>query len=301
VKLDLRQVRCFVVVAERRSFTRAAEELYIAQQAVSQQIKALESVLGVDLLKRSSRQVELTRAGTVFLADCRRLLAAADCAVAKAQAAARGEAGILRLVYTLSAAYDTVPRLLARLGERHPQLTVEAREVFGADVLPLLSTSKCDVALAPSTAYPPGELSQQLVRLEPLQLAVGEGHELAGGPAVPLARLRDERLEVWPREVAPGCYDAIVSACRAAGFEPRLDEHAAGSTVWGYIAQGRGLGLVVRSMCEQLPRGIRVVDIGPPQPAPVRITAVWLKDGAVPTLDRLLEAAAQLSVEQSWT
>src|SRR5262249_45524618 len=90
--IELRQMRTFAAVAERRNFTRAADDLHIAQQAVSQQIKALERALGVTLLRRSSRRVELTAEGTVFLADCRRVLAAADRAARRVRAATRGEA-----------------------------------------------------------------------------------------------------------------------------------------------------------------------------------------------------------------
>jgi LysR substrate binding domain len=101
--------------------------------------------------------------------------------------------------------------------------------------------------------------------------------------------------------MAPGYYDAVVGACRAAGFEPRLDEHGAGSTVWGYIAQGRGIGLVVQSLREQLPSGVRLLDLGSPQPPPLSITAVWLMDGGAPAVDRFLEVAAQVSAEHAWT
>src|SRR5262249_57068796 len=75
---DLRQLRSFVAVAERGSFTRAADDLYVAQQAVSQQVKALEKALGVTLLWRTSRRAELTPAGKNFPADCPRVLSAAD-------------------------------------------------------------------------------------------------------------------------------------------------------------------------------------------------------------------------------
>jgi len=133
-----------------------------------------------------------------------------------------------------------VPALLDRLTARHPQLKVEAREVFAEDIPRLLTTDVCDLALAPATIYPPAELSQQLIRLEPLQLAVSEGHKLSDRTAVALDTLHDEQFEVWPREMVPGYYDAVVGACRAAGFEPRLDEHGAGSTVWGYKRRDAG-------------------------------------------------------------
>jgi DNA-binding transcriptional LysR family regulator len=95
--LELRHLRTFVAVAERRSFTRAADDLHVAQQAVSQQIKALERSLGVSLLRRTPRRVDLTPERDVFLGDCRRLLASADRAARRVKAAARGEVGTLRL------------------------------------------------------------------------------------------------------------------------------------------------------------------------------------------------------------
>src|SRR5512132_3132481 len=128
-------MRYFVAVAEHGNFTRAAEELHVAQQAVSQQIRVLEATLAVTLVDRSSRRVELTPAGAVFLADAKRLLAASDRAVERVQAAARGELGTLRLVYTLVTAYETTPSLLELLRTRHPELRVSAREVYSAEIV----------------------------------------------------------------------------------------------------------------------------------------------------------------------
>ncbi len=295
---DLRQMRYFVTVAEHGSFTRAADELHVAQQAVSQQIRSLEATLGVTLLLRNSRQVELTTAGTVFLADARRVLAASDRAVRRVQAAARGEAGTLRLVYTLATAYVTTPALLDALSDRHADLKVSAREVYGADIGGLVLNGECDLALAPMTSYPRG-LRQRLVRREVLRLAVSSAHPLASAGQVGLGSLRDERFEVWPRHMSPGYYDVVVGACRAAGFEPALDEHGAGSTVWGYIAQGRGAGLVVGSLFEQLPAGIALVDLAPPRPT-LALNAVWLDDGEAPAVGRFLEVAAALAAARGW-
>jgi DNA-binding transcriptional LysR family regulator len=291
-------MRYFVAVAEHGNFTRAADELHVAQQAVSQQVRALEATLAVTLLRRSSRKVELTPAGAVFLGDARRLLAASDRAVRRVQAAARGEAGILRLVYTLATAYETTPSLLELLSERHPQLKVSAREVFGADVADLLLGGRCDLALAPMTSYPHG-LRQRLVRREVLRLAISARHPLAEADQVDLAALEHERFEVWPRQMSPGYYDVVVGACRAAGFEPSLDERGAGGTVWGYIAQGRGAGLVVSSLFEQLPPGITLVDLAPPRPT-LALNAVWVDDPEQPAIDRCLDAVASLAAEHGW-
>jgi DNA-binding transcriptional LysR family regulator len=294
---ELRQLRTFAAVAQRRSFTRAADDLHIAQQAVSQQIKTLERSLGVTLLQRTPRRVELTPAGNVFLADCRRVLAAADRAASRARAAARGEAGTLRLAYTLTTAWDTIPRLLARLNEVHPQVKVEAREVFGADIPEVLLAERYDLALAPMTSYPKG-FHSRTVRREPLRIALSNTHPLARRKRIALATLAGRLFEVWPRDMAPGFYDTVVGACRTAGFEPQLDEQATGNTVWGNLARGRGVALINASLAEQLPRGITLVELTQPA-ATLTYDAVW-HQGKPPLIQRSLEVAAQLANQAGW-
>jgi DNA-binding transcriptional LysR family regulator len=294
---ELRQLRTFAAVAQRHSFTRAADDLHIAQQAVSQQIKALERSLGVTLLRRSPRRVELTAEGEVFLADCRRVLAAADRAARRVQAAARGEAGTLRLAYTLTTVWDTIPRLLARLSQVHPQVKVEAREVFGADIPELLVAERYDLALAPMTSYPRG-FHTRTVRREPLRVALSETDPLARRKSIGLATLADRLFEVWPRDMAPGFYDTVVGTCRTAGFEPSLDEQAAGNTVWGNLTRGRGVALINASLAEQLPRGITLVDLAPPN-ATLSYDAVW-HQGQRPLIQQSLHVAAQLANEEGW-
>jgi DNA-binding transcriptional LysR family regulator len=295
---EVRQMRYFTAVAEQGSFTEAARQLHVTQQAVSQQVRALERLLGVTLLVRSSRKVELTPEGLVFLSDCRRVLAGADRAARRVQAAARGEAGTLRLVYTLVSAFETVPLLLAHLERDYPLLKVDAREVFGADVGTLLRDGACDLALAPLTSYP-DDIRQRTVRREVVRLAVGEGHRFAASEQIELASVRDETLELWPHEMAPGYYDAIIAACRTAGFEPRVDLRGAGSTVWGYIAEGRGIGLVVSSLIEQLPHGIKLVDLAPPRPM-LTVNAVWRQDQELPVVERFFDSVKRLGEEQHW-
>jgi DNA-binding transcriptional LysR family regulator len=294
----VRQLRTFAAVAERHSFTRAADDLHIAQQAVSQQIRALEQSLGVTLLERSSRRVTLTPEGSVFLADCSRVLSAADRASKRVRAAARGEVGSLRLAFTLTTVWDTIPVLLARLGTLCPQLKVEAREVFGGDIEELLTSGRYDLALAPLTSYA-HSLQHRTIRRERLRVALGDRHTMADSDAIELSALGDEQFEIWPREMAPGFYDAVVGVCRAAGFEPSLDERAAGNTVWGNIARGRGVALINGSLIEQLPRGIKLVNVADPQPK-LTIDAVWHGREILPIVQRALEAAALLASERHW-
>jgi DNA-binding transcriptional LysR family regulator len=295
---DLRQMRYVVEVAREGGITRAALNLHVAQQAVSQQIKAVETALGVQLLERTHRGVELTAAGEAFVQEARRALNAADRVGQRAQAAARGELGTLRLAYTLATVYETLPVLIDALAAKHPELKVTPREVFAEDIERLLADERIDLALAPHVGHRSG-LDQRPIRLEPFVAAVAENHPLAAEPQIPLAALADETIELWPHTMSPGYYDSVVAACRDAGFEPRLDEQAAGSTVWGHIARGRGVGLVVGSLRHQLPRGLTLLPLATPAPT-LNIDLVWPIDRTTPAIRRLIVVADRLAHDQGW-
>ena len=295
---ELRQMRYVVEVAAQRNFSRAAERLHVAQQALSQQIKAVETQLGLPLFTRNNRGVELTPAGAVFVQEARRVLSAADRAVARAQSVARGEAGSVRLAYTLTSVYETLPAIVERVEAQHPALKLELREVFGSDVPALLADGKHDLALCPRTSFPP-EFERGELRREPFVLAIASDHPAARHSPAALDSFADERFELWPREMSPGFYDAVVSACRGAGFEPKLDEHTAGSTVWRNIAQGRGVGLVVRSLVDQLPRGIELLALAEPMPLLI-LDLVWHRETVSPAARHVVEAATRLAAERRW-
>jgi len=295
---DLRQMRYVVEVAREGGFTRAAANLHVAQQAVSQQVKAVEGALGVQLFERTSRGVELTAAGEVFVQEARRALNAADRVGQRAQAAARGEVGSLRLGYTLATVYETLPALIDALAAEHPGLRVRPREVFAEDVAGLLADERIDLALGPHVGHRAG-LDQHPVRLEPFVAAVPENHPLAAEEQVPLAALADQLIELWPQSMSPGYYDAVVAACRSAGFEPRLDEQAAGSTVWGDIARGKGVGLVVASLRHQLPLGLTLRPLRPPAPS-LAIDLAWPTERTTPAVRRLIEVADRLAQDRGW-
>jgi DNA-binding transcriptional LysR family regulator len=296
---DLRQMRYFVKVAELGSFTAAAAELHVAQQAVSQQVRAIEQMLGVVLLRRAPRAVTPTAAGDVFLRESKRVLEAAERTFDRTRSASRGEVGTLRIAYTLTSAYETFPELQSALRRSIPGLDVVSREVFGGDVPALLANGAFHLALAPRWPLPYGFASQPL-RREPFVAALAERHYLADSEGIELSTLRDEPIELWPHHMAPGFYDAVVAACRGAGFEPRLDRNAAGSVVWRTIAEGRGVGLVVKSLERQLPRGVRLVPLRPPHPAPLHIDLIWLEDPVDPALERFCELALETATAEDW-
>ena len=291
-------MRYVVAVAREHSFSRAAETLHVAQQAVSQQVRLVEKALGIELFERTNRGVAITSAGEVFVQEARRTLNAADRVAPRAQAAARGEAGTLRIAYTLATVYETLPALLDALAAEQPELRLRPREVFGVDVDGLVHDERFDLALAPRIALGSG-LDHRTVRREDFVVAVAEDDPLAGREQVGLSELAGEVLQVWPREMSPGYYDAVLAACRSAGFEPTVAEQAAGSTVWGDIAHGDGFGLVVASLGRQLPAGLRLVALEPPAPT-LTIDLIGSVERRTPGVERLLEVAERLTDDNGW-
>jgi len=125
VHIELRHLRYFLAVAEELNFSRAAERLHIAQPALSAQIRALESQVGCELFARTTRKVELTANGEMLLEDARDILERVDSAVAKLQAASRGERGLLRIGFVAHGAGETGTEIMRRFAEAFPSIETE--------------------------------------------------------------------------------------------------------------------------------------------------------------------------------
>jgi DNA-binding transcriptional LysR family regulator len=179
-----------------------------------------------------------------------------------------------------------------------PELKLRPREVFGVDVEELIHSERFELAVAPRMTLGRG-LDRRAVRREDFVVAVAEGHPLAQRDRVALRQFEDQVLQVWPREMSPGYYDAVLAACRAAGFEPRVAEEAAGSTVWRDIARGEGFGLVVASIGLQLPAGLSLVGLERPPPT-LTIDLISSAERRTPGAERVREVAQRLTAERAW-
>src|SRR5262249_39650286 len=126
----LRQLRYFVAVAEELHFARAAQRLHIAQQSLSFQIKQLEDELGTPLFERTTRHVELTVAGRVFLKEVQSVFDPLQRGIETARPAGRGEVGRLVLGYVSTTLYNIMPPTVRLFRERYPDVEVVLREMI---------------------------------------------------------------------------------------------------------------------------------------------------------------------------
>jgi DNA-binding transcriptional LysR family regulator len=214
---DLRQLRTFVALAEELSFTRAAERLFVGQQAVSKSVRQLERELGVELVERTTHDVRLTAAGAALLEAGRPALAAADAAFAAAREAGRGLTGTIRVGVSPAVSPLDRQEVVDVLRRGAPDVSVSLLEVRPRDVRRLLRARELDLVLARTSDDAP-DVDSASLRPTPAVLCVPAGHRLAGGDPVGLAQLDGERLLTWsPRGTA--FTDLLLTRLAAAGAQ----------------------------------------------------------------------------------
>jgi DNA-binding transcriptional LysR family regulator len=247
--VELRHLRYFVAVAEERHFGRAAERLHIAQPPLSQQIRRFEAELGVPLLYRTTRSVELAPAGEALLERAREILAAFDSAVEDARRAARGEYGRLAIGFTGSSTYAMLPTIAAAMRTELPGVVLDLR---GELLTPAQVARLVDGTLDLGLLRPPvreRELSTEVLHSEPLLAVLPNSHPLANADAVPLELLREEPFVTYPSHFRSVVHDAVEGACAAHGFKPvAAHEVAETATLVSFVAAGLGVSLVPASV-----------------------------------------------------
>jgi DNA-binding transcriptional LysR family regulator len=266
--LDLRQLRYFVAVAEEGHVTRAAERLGMGQPPLSQQIKALEAQLGIQLFRRKPRGVELTESGRVLLEEAQVILARLELAERAALSTARGEQGQLRVGVAPTAPFHPfVPQVIRGFREAFPGVRVTLDECLSRQAVQELKEAQLDAAFVRAELPELGELTVYRLIEEPMVVALPAAHPLvqeATEPPRPLSDFARETFIVFARVEGPGMFDATMAACLRAGFTPRLGQEAPRITsTLGLVAVGLGVALVPASMRRVHMDGVAYCDLIP--------------------------------------
>ena len=290
--VTLAQLAYFVAVAEELNFTRAAERLHVSQSPLSQAIRALETNLGVALLKRTSRHVELTAAGEELLPAARAALAAVEHVMAIAHAAAGGEQ-LLRVGFVAYGACDVIDRALAAFAAPHSDLRLQTRQADFSDPTAGLAEGRVDAAFLRLPVLAP-ELEIEALTSEPRVAVLPAWHPLAGRESITIGDLADEhwlqmpgRDQLWR--------DFWLATSHREGVAPllgpearTLDEQLAATATGGYVS------LAPQSVAGSYQRaGISYVPVVGIEPSVVAIG--WRRGDRREGVRRFVSSALQLA------
>ena len=214
--MELRHLRYFVAVAEELNFTRAAARLRTAQPSLSQQIRRLERDVGVQLLERTNRRVQLTVAGRAFLREAREILSHAERAVQAAVRADAGQMGTLSVGVMPAAEIQILPRILPAVASRLPDITLSLHSVLFADALAGLRNQSLDVSFLWAPVEEPDLKTYEVLKQRVL-VALPAGHPLTRLSRVPLERLREFPCVAPSRRAPPALHDLIGTIQRLSG------------------------------------------------------------------------------------
>lgn len=299
--MELRHLRYFVAVAEELHFHRAAERLHISQPPLSQQIRALEAELGVQLLERNRRSVSLTAAGAVYLHEAREILAAVEHATETARSVARGESGRLAVGFVGSAMHGALPDVLRAHRRAYPKVALALRELPTAGQLEALASGRIDVGVLRPPVLEPA-LAFETIHTEPFVVALPADHPLAAEDEVALVALLDEPFVLLARREAPGLHLSLNEAMFAAGGIPRVVQEAREmQTVVGLVAAGLGVSLVPASVGADAHHGVAYRPVAG-EPPVVELALAWKPDALTPVVEAFLATArAQMAATARWT
>ena len=255
--MELRQLKAFVAVAEERNFTRAAAGLHLAQSGLSATIRSLERELHAQLFVRTTRQVELTRAGEVLLAEARRTLAAAR-AAAEAVAAVEGlERGSMTLGIMQASSFIDLPRLLIAFRTAYPGIELKLQQASAAELGHMLHERVVDLIFTIGAEQTGPDVLYRPVVRSPVIVACRCDHPVAAEEAVELSRLAEEPLVGYPH--GWGVRDLTNEAMQSAGIQPHYAfEINDTTTVLDLIQAGCGVGIIPEVIAALRPELCRV-------------------------------------------
>ncbi len=285
----LDQLRAFVAVAEELHFGRAAERLAMTQPPLSRQIQKLERTVGARLLERDNRKVELTAAGTVFLAESRRLLGQADAALEQARRIQAGSAGTVRIGFTAASTFAVLTRLLDVLAGAAPDIHLDLSEMVTREQVAALHAGEIDLGLA-RPPFDGSAFESRLLHREELVVAVPDGHRLTElRRGVDPDDLADQAVIMHSVVQARYFYDLV------ARLVPVREDRVVHSvsqilTMLVLVAGGRGIAFVPESAARLGIEGVDFLPIRGLPAKPVELHLLWSRGARNPALPTVLRS-----------
>lgn len=287
--MDMKQLEYFIAIAKHRNFTAAAQEFYISQPSISHQIKGLEAELGVELLGRSTRRVELTVAGEMFLEDAKRAVDLLENAKRKLQ---QNKDSLLRLHigYLASPTKNFLPNVLNVFHEQHPDVKVQLHRRDASQLFHDAKKGVHDIycSLTEDMKQIPG-LSLKSVQADYYCLVTQKNHPALQRIAIDYSKLASEPFVCMNPARAVTMHNQILEICRQLGFSPRIVEtYDAYEDVLFAVESNIGISILPYRTREYMNNNLAYTLLDASQLS-INVSLAWEKDANNPAVDLFLE------------
>jgi len=292
--MEIWQLRCFLAVAEELNFNRAAERLHVSQPALSRQIQSLEESISARLLERNSKKVMLTEAGKLFYHHARSVLDQLQRAAEESRLLASGRAGNLNVGIFGSSILDLVPRVLHRFSQAYPRVKVVLHAMDKDAQIQALRERRLTIGfnrLVPEEA----DIQQELVRTEPLMVAVRASNPLSEQAQIDLADILDQPLIAYPAGVRSSLINQIRTLYADYDATPVVAQEVADApTAVALVSGGIGLSIVPKAAMNLALPGVVYRPLRCKGPASIELVCLYRKEDNPPVLQTFLQTVRSL-------
>lgn len=300
-----RQLLAFMAVAQELHFGRAAKRLHMTQPPLSQQVRLFEERIGAPLIERSTRTVRLTPAGALLREAMEQMMEDGEAAVAATRRVAAGDAGLLRIGFTPTAAYRLIPAAVGAYRQRHPRIQLSMTEADTGRLHTLLVQDRLDVALLRHSGdNEDDELHREPVDSEPLVAALPMQHAWASRDSISVAELATEPLIGFARQTSMYFHTLLASLFERNGLTPNYVMESLLPTLLALVEAGIGAAVVPASVSELRPGGVRYLPLQAEHTLRSTLYLAYRKDclnPAVPALCETLRLAGAVALDHSGT
>lgn len=294
--MDIRQLKCFVAVAEELHFRRAGERLGLSQSALSERVSALEHELGARLFFRTTRQVSLTQAGSEFVQDANRILADIERAVSNVRHTAESDLRHIRVSGVDEAISMLLPKALLAFRRTDPRVHVQVLETASSEQhAQELIGHRTDVAFV-RTPQHDDFVTSELLHRQPVLVVLAETNPLSSAVSLSASDIADQPIVGYPKHARPILHEALWSGFRKIGAQPNIVcEIIDKSTMLQFVAQGLGIALAPAWVRNISPLGVSFVPFEPCENL-IELYIAFRKAGNSDTVKRFVETVRTIAV-----
>ncbi|WP_435229504.1 LysR family transcriptional regulator [Pseudopelagicola sp. nBUS_20] len=294
--MDIRQLECFVAVAEELHFRRAGERLGLSQSALSERVSVLEHELGARLFFRTTRQVSLTQAGSEFVQDAKRILADIEKSVSNVRHTAESDLRHIRVSGVDEAISMLLPKALLAFRETDPKVHVQVLETASSEQhAQELIGHRTDVAFV-RTPQQDDFVTSELLHRQPVLVVLADTNPLSSAASLSASDIAGQPIVGYPKHARPILHEALWSSFRKIGAQPNIVcEIIDKSTMLQFVAQGLGIALAPAWVRNIAPLGISFVPFEPCENL-IELYIAFRKSGNSDTVKRFVDTVRTITI-----